>query len=171
MTTRNTNNISASQLLFNLLSPERRDLGNDLVDVLRQYNENMLQYSATVNTLIALISNQTSRGTSSWPLGGLGAQATQGIHTPLADLLFNPPRTNIFTEEQNEAIRRDTETFNYQTNIDSDEPGICPITHEPFQEGESVMRIRRCGHVFKRYALMQWFGRRMICPVCRGTMD
>lgn len=170
MTTR-TSNTSASQFLLDLLSPERRDLVNDLVDVLRQYNDNMSQYSATVNALVALISSRTSQrtpGRPNWPLSGLGAQATQGIS--LADLLN--PRTNVFTDDQVEAIRRDTETFNYHAAGEdaTREVSVCPITHEPFQDGESVMRIRRCGHTFKRSALMQWFGIRLSCPLCRGDM-
>jgi hypothetical protein len=135
-----TNPITTSQFLLDLFSHDRRDLGNDLVDVLRQYNENMLQYSATVNTLVAAISTQTRYA-----------------------------QTNSLAELLRPNTHHDTETFEYHAS-ENGEVGVCPITHESFQEGDSLMRIRRCGHTFKRAALMEWFSRRRSCPVCRGTM-
>ncbi len=47
------------------------------------------------------------------------------------------------------------------------EPATCPITLEPFQDGEIVRRINGCGHVFRDAALRRWFQRNNNCPVCR----
>jgi len=46
----------------------------------------------------------------------------------------------------------------------------CPITLEPIEIGTSVMKITRCGHVFKEAALRRWLRRDGRCPVCRGGL-
>jgi hypothetical protein len=46
----------------------------------------------------------------------------------------------------------------------------CPITLEPIEVGTSVMKITRCGHVFKEAALRRWLSRDSRCPVCRGAV-
>lgn len=43
----------------------------------------------------------------------------------------------------------------------------CPITLEPFTNGEQVCRIKHCSHIFKRDAIINWFSRNVRCPVCR----
>ncbi len=50
------------------------------------------------------------------------------------------------------------------------EAAVCPITLEPFQVGENVRRITRCGHIFRDEALRSWFRRNNNCPVCRQTI-
>jgi hypothetical protein len=47
---------------------------------------------------------------------------------------------------------------------------ICPITLEPIEAGTNVMKITRCGHVFKESSLRQWLIRDQRCPVCRGGL-
>lgn len=46
----------------------------------------------------------------------------------------------------------------------------CPITLEPFSDGENVLRIKACGHVFKKKALQKWFEGRADCPMCRTNI-
>jgi hypothetical protein len=43
----------------------------------------------------------------------------------------------------------------------------CPITLEDFEPGESVTKIKVCGHVFRAAALRSWLNRHQLCPVCR----
>ena len=43
----------------------------------------------------------------------------------------------------------------------------CPITLEEFREGEPLIRIRQCGHIFKAFELQRWFLRNTKCPSCR----
>lgn len=50
------------------------------------------------------------------------------------------------------------------------EQAICPITLEPIEVGTSVMKITRCGHVFKEAPLRRWLRRDGRCPVCRGAV-
>ena len=44
---------------------------------------------------------------------------------------------------------------------------VCPITLEEFRNGEILMRIRSCGHIFKSFMLQRWFLRNSHCPSCR----
>lgn len=50
------------------------------------------------------------------------------------------------------------------------EQATCPITLEPIEIGTSVMKITRCGHVFKEAHLRRWLRRDGRCPVCRGSL-
>ena len=47
---------------------------------------------------------------------------------------------------------------------------ICPIDRIPFEENESVMRIRFCGHIFRENNLRENFRSRATCPVCRHNI-
>ena len=51
------------------------------------------------------------------------------------------------------------------------EPATCPITLEPIEAGTNVMKITRCGHVFKEAPLRRWLQRDGRCPVCRGSLS
>lgn len=44
---------------------------------------------------------------------------------------------------------------------------VCPISLEPFQSNDLILKINRCGHYFKDRSLRQWFLRSHRCPVCR----
>jgi hypothetical protein len=64
-----------------------------------------------------------------------------------------------------------TTVYNYVEPIPAlEEPILCPITMEQIVSGTSVMRITRCGHIFKEAALRRWFQTRGSCPVCRGSV-
>lgn len=54
---------------------------------------------------------------------------------------------------------------------DLPEPATCPITLEPIEAGTNVMKITRCGHVFKEAPLRRWLRRDGRCPVCRGNLS
>jgi hypothetical protein len=43
---------------------------------------------------------------------------------------------------------------------------ICPITYEPFQEGNIVTTLP-CGHMFTRDPLNNWLHSHHTCPTCR----
>ena len=64
-------------------------------------------------------------------------------------------------------ISSSTTVFNYN----SSSPLTCPITLEPIAEGEPVMKINQCGHVFKEAALRRWFEGHSQCPLCRGRLS
>ena len=47
---------------------------------------------------------------------------------------------------------------------------ICPITRDNFIDSDIVLKINRCGHIFKRTALLNWFTTNNTCPTCRGSI-
>ena len=64
-----------------------------------------------------------------------------------------------------------TTVYNYVEPIPAlEEPILCPITMEQIVSGTRVMRITRCGHIFKEAALRRWFQTQSSCPVCRGIV-
>jgi len=46
----------------------------------------------------------------------------------------------------------------------------CPITWENFEQGQNILRINSCGHIFGHRALLQWFNNHTACPVCRTSL-
>jgi predicted nucleic acid-binding Zn-ribbon protein len=61
-------------------------------------------------------------------------------------------------------LNRAIETVTYMGN-ESDI--VCPITLNSFTVGQSISRIRGCGHIFHPNALNRWFTQNCVCPVCR----
>lgn len=44
---------------------------------------------------------------------------------------------------------------------------ICPITQQPFNLSDPVMRLNHCGHIFSVTSINEWFSNHVRCPVCR----
>jgi hypothetical protein len=51
-----------------------------------------------------------------------------------------------------------------------DEPMTCPISMEDFVEGEEILEINACSHMFKKSHLARWFAQHSTCPVCRRQL-
>ena len=64
-------------------------------------------------------------------------------------------------------IQTATTLFTYEPQENPLTVNTCPITLEDFREGERLMRINGCGHIFKANALHHWFERNHRCPSCR----
>jgi hypothetical protein len=43
----------------------------------------------------------------------------------------------------------------------------CPISLDKFNNDDTVMIIKHCGHIFKCNSLITWFNGHCVCPVCR----
>ena len=72
------------------------------------------------------------------------------------------------TSLTSQEIQNATELFIHNANISNTLLyNTCPITLEEFREGEPVMRISHCGHIFKAFELQRWFLRNTKCPSCR----
>jgi hypothetical protein len=72
------------------------------------------------------------------------------------------------TSLTSQEIQNATELFIHDSNISNTLLyNTCPITLEEFREGEPVMRISYCGHIFKAFELQRWFLRNTKCPSCR----
>ena len=99
------------------------------------------------------------------------------IYPPTVNTQISPESSNtsILTDDQ---INQATESILFHTSdpvntSDSDEPdneNRCPITMDPFLEGDELLRIKECGHRFKKNALMNWFSRDSRCPICRYNL-
>eukprot|EP00931_Biecheleriopsis_adriatica_P021957 TRINITY_DN14220_c0_g1_i1.p1 TRINITY_DN14220_c0_g1~~TRINITY_DN14220_c0_g1_i1.p1 ORF type:complete len:173 (-),score=25.24 TRINITY_DN14220_c0_g1_i1:104-622(-) len=48
---------------------------------------------------------------------------------------------------------------------------LCPVCLEPFKEGERLLQLPSCGHLFHRNCLEPWMARRGSCPSCRAPVD
>lgn len=84
--------------------------------------------------------------------------------------LFDISANNSVLPASDHFIRAYTTCYNFSVDASGNET-TCPISLEPIRDGESVMRINRCGHIFKESALRTWFSRDQRCPVCRGTLS
>jgi hypothetical protein len=65
-----------------------------------------------------------------------------------------------------EQIQRVTEECVYNSSIENT-PTQCPISLDEFVDGENILKIRKCGHIFRPAELRRWFTQRNKCPVCR----
>jgi hypothetical protein len=75
----------------------------------------------------------------------------------LQDVVIRP------TEEQ---INRATRNFPFNREINRSYTE-CPITLEPFEEGQNIIEIQHCGHCFSERAFRNWLSNHVRCPVCR----
>ena len=60
-----------------------------------------------------------------------------------------------------------TTTCKWKDIKSSTDQEICPITQQNFEDGDDVLKINHCGHIFKKDSLVTWFERSSLCPVCR----
>jgi hypothetical protein len=47
---------------------------------------------------------------------------------------------------------------------------LCSITHDVFESGQQVSRIRHCGHIFNSESLAHWLRLNNTCPTCRHNL-
>jgi hypothetical protein len=75
---------------------------------------------------------------------------------------FMEPVAVVPTRQQ---IDNAIENVTYGT-IDTEQQH-CPIDLIPFEDGEELVRIRHCQHIFRRNNLTGWFSTSYRCPLCR----
>jgi hypothetical protein len=46
----------------------------------------------------------------------------------------------------------------------------CPISREAFLEDSQIIKIKSCGHYFKKDAIIPWLTRSTCCPYCRSNI-
>ena len=88
----------------------------------------------------------------------------------LANLLLRMGQTqeNVIVAPTSQQIEDATEDIAFtEENYDLINETRCPITLEDFQENQTLVRIRRCGHVFSQEPFRNWFRQSVRCPVCR----
>lgn len=130
---------------------------NDILRIISDYNFNQERYNRNMASLISILRDHS----------------TSSNRGSLFEFTFTPSDIaslmNIFDPSGSPVpdISSSTTVFNYNSST----PLTCPITLEPIVEGESVMKINRCGHVFKEAALRRWFEGHSQCPLCRGRLS
>ena len=95
--------------------------------------------------------------------------------------LINPQTTNLETDQETDSlfsprpiipshtdINNATDTIVYSN--ESYDQSICPIDCVAFNEGELVLKIIGCGHIFRENGLRTWFERDHRCPLCRFSI-
>jgi len=88
--------------------------------------------------------------------------------------LFNTYLNNIEENERrltNTEINNSLRIFTFSTEIANTlTDARCPISLDPFVDGDMLAEIRGCHHVFRRDNLMRWLTRSNGCPICRYNM-
>ena len=130
---------------------------NDILRIISDYNFNQDRYNRNMASLISILRDHSMSSNRS------GLFEFTFTPSDIASLmnLFDPSGSPV------PDISSATTVFNYNSST----PLTCPITLEPIVEGESVMKINRCGHVFKEAALRRWFEGHSQCPLCRGRLS
>lgn len=73
--------------------------------------------------------------------------------------------SNILSDSQ---LQLSTEIIKYTAEMND---AICPISFEDFIIDEEVIKIKMCGHYFKKPSLLNWLLRSHVCPVCRYDLN
>lgn len=161
------------------------DGSNNIYDVLRDLQNNQRRYLQVVSDALDIINTQTTptggfrRSLNDYSRGTTAAAAAPAEDTLLFEFV------SFFNPASGQSLLRDVsgQTGGVPTQLDISnnttiyaqpelpEHATCPITLEPIEVGTNVMKITRCGHVFKEAALKRWFQRDLRCPVCRGGLQ
>ena len=131
-----------------------------LMRIIAQYNHNQEDYHRNMGTLIEMM-QQRSRSNEVYTFEFGVSDAASALLS-----LFDSSR-NAVSGLSVADISGGTTVVAYEQE---DTPLICPITLDPVNAGESVMRINRCRHRFRESALRRWFENHRRCPVCRGNV-
>ena len=139
---------------------------------LEDYNRNIEHYNINFERIIPLL--QTVIASEIQPSSTVEFVTHSPNTTNIASILlslFDLSGTTTNRGLSENEISMNTTVYNYVEPIPAlQEHLLCPITMEQFVSGTSVMRITRCGHIFKEAALRCWFQTCGSCPVCRGSV-
>lgn len=83
------------------------------------------------------------------------------VSTDVEEVLLTENQIQEFTEQY---------IFSRESTDISNASPSCPISLDLFQEGDSILKIRHCGHEFKSAPLRRWFQRSSHCPLCRCNL-
>ena len=75
---------------------------------------------------------------------------------------FFEPVPVVATQEQ---INNALEDISFESLDENN--NTCPIDQQAFTSDDSIVRIRQCGHCFRRNNIEQWFTSNVTCPICR----
>jgi len=155
---------------------------NAILEIVRGYTTTINQYNRNMDRVLTLLetdlyqrnSERTGVEEHEQPTRSTRQRPTP-IHTDFSFLL-NPfslyRRTTDsaavvgLTPEQIESVTRER-TYR---SADWPENRVCPIRLDDFVEGESILELRECRHIFNPAELRRWLERHDCCPVCRRNV-
>ena len=148
--------MSNSNGLFNMFSggSGQGASSSQILELIHDYNSNMRRMIYLLETVETRVSTNRRN-----PLFTIDA-------TSILTSLFDVSSGGLTNDQINAGVTQSLYDASNNPVVDT-----CPITMETLQGGDSILRINRCGHVFKEGALRTWLVRDGRCPVCRGTLQ
>jgi hypothetical protein len=135
---------------------------------IEQYNDNIRNIIPILQDIVSVDTNPTVGQTEPVDVGvGVFPMSGNNFTTFLMSLLDVSGATLNRGLSAIDVSMNTTQSIYEEPTPHSEEPHLCPITMEPLTTGTYIMRITRCGHIFKTAALMRWFENHNTCPVCR----
>jgi hypothetical protein len=148
------------------------DISGNFGDVMFQYNKNIRDYNDNMRLYLDIIANRerVQAQNNYRNYNDYTYYYTQPVRSIFSSLFPTTRRENtlqdVIVRPTQEQILTATEIVSFNESL-SNNNTICPITLEPFSNGERICRIKHCSHLFKESALNNWFRRNVRCPVCR----
>lgn len=91
------------------------------------------------------------------------------MHFDTVDALISPgnPDSPVRVRPSRVQIRNGTTLLTAMTDISGNNQTQCPIDLNDFVEGDSLLQILGCGHIFREMNLRNHFRYSPTCPICR----
>lgn len=142
-----------------------------LSDIMEDYRRALSDYSAIVSRVEQFMRSSRNITNSSYRTNANGY--TRFTQNPTMNRTFMYYLNRNADNEERRGLTAE-EMFNSTEILTYDASGTlqhtrCPITLEDFANGDEVMRINTCGHIFRPTALQRWFQTHRECPMCRNT--
>ena len=155
-------------------------------DLVRDYNSQINSYQQNIQSILRITEHLFIPSSSSAPPPPPPPANNRTFVSQIRDWLRNNTGNDYVLEFENitpylftnqnqnpsnlattQEIQNATELFVNDSSNNILAYNTCPISLEEFREGEPLMRIRHCGHIFKAFELQRWFLRNTKCPSCR----
>lgn len=155
--------VSSIQHIMTCIRSQQRVMDH-LSNIIRSENEmnGSQRFRERTQQTSDLVSNSMYRNRS---LNRINRRNSQRHTTrDINDILNSIDLTPVLITPTQQQIDNAIETVQYEL---SQEQQMDPIDLIPFVPNESIVRIRHCGHCFRRSNLLEWFRRNVRCPLCR----
>ena len=164
------------------------DTTNAILEIVRGYTSNISEYNRNMNRALQLLESDLYQRISERTGVEQPEQPTRRpTSRPIPSRTHRSPTDFSFLINTFPLFRRDTETagvvgltpeqidsvVSERTYLSSEWTNnrVCPISLDDFVEGETVLELRECRHVFKPAELRRWLERHECCPVCRRNVQ
>lgn len=151
------------------------DISGNFGDIMYQYSKNLRDYNDNMRLYLDIITNRERvQSENNYPNTNdytyYYTQPVRPVNSIFSSLFPTTRRENtlqdVVVRPTQEQILTATEVISFDERLSYNNTN-CPITLEPFINGQRICRIKHCSHLFKRSALNDWFRRNVRCPICR----